>query len=395
MLPATLLDVELRGGRLVPRFLGAADGPWLRELLDVHLGFVGRRFEDLDERLAMPLCLAVSPSRRRVAEHVLRRLLRERATSAVPPPVARAAVFRKACISAAPRDEILLGVAASLAIAPAALEHALFADLPGERLVAEPEQPLSPEELALRINLALAQSLLQRSSRIRIELEGNARAVVHHARVRGLLVVVGPAEGANRGSDGAILDVSGPLSLFRHTLLYGRRLGDLLPQLAWCRRFRLEADCQLRGRSSTLVLATGDPIFPAPPPRRYDSKLEERFARDFRRLAPDWEILREPEPVRAGNALVFPDFALWHPRDPGRRFLVEIAGFWTTDYLRDKLARYRAAGLPNLVLCIDDQHGDVAAAAPEALPPAVRLVRFRRRVDAAAVLAAITNQEPG
>jgi hypothetical protein len=39
---------------------------------------------------------------------------------------------------------------------------------------------------------------------------------------------------------------------------------------------------------------------------------DERFARDFRRVALDWDVLCEPEPV--GHALIFPDFALHHRR---------------------------------------------------------------------------------
>ncbi len=51
-------------------------------------------------------------------------------------------------------------------------------------------------------------------------------------------------------------------------------------------------------------------------------QLEERFARDFRRKARDWEIVREPEPVVAGNALLFPDFVLRHRGNGGRRWLL-------------------------------------------------------------------------
>ena len=103
----------------------------------------------------------------------------------------------------------------------------------------------------------------------------------------------------------------------------------------------------------TLCLATGDPIFPAGEPRAYDSKIEERFARDFRRAARDWEIVREPEPVVAGDALLFPDFVLRHRCDEGERWLLEIVGFWTPSYLATKLERLREAGIPNLLLCND------------------------------------------
>jgi predicted nuclease of restriction endonuclease-like RecB superfamily len=68
----------------------------------------------------------------------------------------------------------------------------------------------------------------------------------------------------------------------------------------------LRAECVVEGRRLTLALGTGDRSFRrgAAPLRQ---PIEERFARDFRRVAPDWDVVREPE--RAGrNTLIFPDF---------------------------------------------------------------------------------------
>jgi hypothetical protein len=263
-------------------------------------------------------------------------------------------------------------------VSAGALQDSLFADLPGNQLIAAPAQPLSPGELALRANLALAQALLFRATSVRIEAEGNTRVLVRHSKLRGLICrVVERSATAD-----AMLELSGPFALFRHTRLYGRALGELVPLLAWCRRFRLRARCVVQGRPVTLQLGTGDPIFPADEPRRYDSHLEERFARDFRRLAPDWDVVREPEPVSVGSTLIFPDFALHHRRDAARRWLLEIVGFWTPDYVARKLALYRSARLSNLILCIDESRNCAAAD----LPSAGLVVRFRRRVDAAAVL---------
>ena len=172
------------------------------------------------------------------------------------------------------------------------------------------------------------------------------------------------------------------MALFRNTRLYGRALGELVPLLAWCPRFRLRADCFFHGRRLTLQLGTGDPIFPSSAPRRYDSLLEERFAREFRRLAPAWDVIREPEPVAATGTLIFPDFAVQHRSNPTRRWLLEIVGFWTPDYVKRKLALYRIARFSNLILCIDEDRNCAEAD----LPTGVSVVRYRRRLDAAAVL---------
>ncbi|OGK93935.1 MAG: hypothetical protein A2X51_12945 [Candidatus Rokubacteria bacterium GWC2_70_24] len=117
-------------------------------------------------------------------------------------------------------------------------------------------------------------------------------------------------------------------------------------------------------------------------PRQSDSLVEECFAREFRHLAPEWDVVREPEPIAADGRLIFPDLALQLRSDPARRWLPEIVGFWTPDYVARKLALSRSARLSNLILCIDGDRNWSEAD----LPPGALVVRFRRRVDAAAVL---------
>jgi predicted nuclease of restriction endonuclease-like RecB superfamily len=274
-------------------------------------------------------------------------------------------------------------VAASLGVTPEDLQESLFADLPGERIVAVPAQPLSVVELALRCNLAVVQEMLFRATVVRVEVEGNTRALVRHAKWRGLICTVADRSGGTSTS----MDISGPFALFRNTRLYGRALGELVPLLAWCPRFRLQAECVFQGRRLTLQLGAGDPIFPSGAPRRYDSLLEERFAREFRRLAPAWDVIREPEPIVAAGTLIFPDFALEHRTDPARRWLLEIAGFWTPDYVARKLALYRSARVPRLIFCIDENRNCAEAD----LPSGARVIRYRRRVDPSEVLRAIES----
>jgi uncharacterized protein len=373
---------RLLGGVVVPRLLVEADYPWLRVLLDERERFVGRAQREFDARLRDPLPVEGSSGKKHVALRILAQLGRSERRSPVPPRHARRRLFEEAALTPESRSSLLARVAGSFGVTPADLEDSLFADLPGERVLADLPVSLSPAELALRANLGLVQGLLGRATGVTLEVEGNARVLVRHAKLRGLLCTVSrPAPGV-----GAVLELSGPLALFRHTALYGRALGSLVPHLAWCQRFRLRARCLLEDRLADLQLATGDPLFPSAEPRRFDSRLEERFAQDFRRLAPDWDVLREPEPIPAGARLVFPDFALQHRVERSRRWLVELVGFWTPEYLRRKLALYREARVANLILCIAEDR----ACAEEELPAGAVIVRFRRRVDAAAVRRVVT-----
>jgi predicted nuclease of restriction endonuclease-like RecB superfamily len=377
---------SVRDGRVLPHWLAEQDQPWLRALIDEYERFVGRRRRELVERLREPLPRAAPPGKLALAARTLDGLYPSVKKPGLAPRQVRALVFAEA--TRAPpeetREAVLGRVSAGLHVAPGEVEEALLADLPGERRVGAPAKPVSPVELALRSNLALVQGLVRRASRVRIELEGSARAIVRHAKLRGLLGVVRPRP---RAQDAA-LELSGPIALFRRTLLYGRALAELVPRLAWCQRFRLQAELELSGQRLLLELGTGDPFLPAGEPRRFDSRLEERFARDFARAAPAWDLVREPEPVEAEGTLIFPDFALQHRHEPARRWLLEILGFWTRDYVEQKLRRLRAAAIPRLILCVDEERN----VGESELPAGALVVPFRRAIDVARVVALV---EPG
>jgi len=223
---------------------------------------------------------------------------------------------------------------------------------------------------------------------------------VRHAQQLGLICVVSRAV-ANRAplpADGVVLEISGPFALFRKTDVYGRSLSSLLPRAARCQHFELEADCVLaRGAAvTTLHISPIDPIYPEREAPSYARRVEARFARDFEALATAWQLVREPEPLDADGSLIFPDFELVHREHPEQRWQLELVGFWTPQHLREKLGRLRAAKLERLILCVDDTR----RCSESDLPPEAHVLRYKGRVDAAAILAIIeaaenrANREP-
>jgi predicted nuclease of restriction endonuclease-like RecB superfamily len=368
-------------------YLTERDYTWLRALLDEHVRFEGRKRSELSARLQEPLPVSAPKAKLRVAARVLDSLTRDRTVSALPPPEARWRLFRAASGTHTPREAILSRVAAETDVSPAELEAALFADLRGERCVPPLPQEMSPSALALKSNLVLVSSLLRRAANVRIVAFGNARALVRHARLLGLICKV--ESNADQAS-GAVLDISGPLALFHHTEVYGRALASLIPRVAWCNHVELTAQCALGAGShlSSFVLRTGDPIAVGEELARHDSRVEERFDRDFRRAAPNWDLIREPRPIDVGGVLAFPDFELVHRHQPERRWLLEIVGFWTAEYLGEKLRRLRAAGLERLILCVDERR----QCHERELPEHAQLIRYRTKIDPKAVLAVIGGE---
>jgi len=66
-------------------------------------------------------------------------------------------------------------------------------------------------------------------------------------------------------------------------------------------------------------------------------------------------------------------------------------GFWTPDYVARKLASYRKARVPKLILCVDEARNCSEAD----VPPGALVVKFRRRADPQAVLRAIGAARQG
>jgi uncharacterized protein len=383
LLPADHVQLRFMGPEAVPVWLGEEDYPWLRALIGDFGRLEGRPYRELVSFLREPSRTPAPAGKRRMAMRTLQSLcMRDRSPLNVGALRDALAVEAQQARDAGrfDRSAVLAACAQRLGLSVAEVEEHWFADLPGERRLRLPETPPDPHSLAMRTNLALAQGVLRLASEVTLEIFGGARAVVRQVCLRRLLCTAQRVK-----PEGVRLNLSGPFSLFCHTTMYGRALASILPLLPWCERFELVAHCMLRGRAVNVWLHPGDPIAVGEPPRAYDSRLEERFAREFARANLDWDLVREPEPVEAGESLVFPDFAVIHRRDTTRRVLLEIVGFWTPEYLRDKIDRLRAMPHVPMILCID--RGLNCSA--DDLPAHARIVWFQKRIDPSAVLAAI------
>jgi predicted nuclease of restriction endonuclease-like RecB superfamily len=352
----------------------------LQSLLDERARFTGQRRAIWRTRTQQPLPVRAPPGKLRLALDVLDRVSKDRCAQAIAPRHVRATLFRAAANHG--KDAALAIAAGQLGLTPDAMQEALFADLADERVLMPLSAAIDVTQFALSCNELMIQQYMKLALQVTITVDGNVRAVVRHAKWSGLLCVVRGSTEENR----AVLEVSGPYSLFRHTRLYGRALASLVPRLARCNAYRLEADCMLRGGQelARLTLRSGDPISPARELPHFDSRVEERFVRDFSRLAREWDVIREPQPIVTTVSLFFPDFQL-RRRTTGECYWLEIVGYWTTEYLAKKLAQLEEARLERLILCVDEARccsGERFAA----LGP---VVWYKRWVDVRQVIARI------
>jgi len=377
LLPAHQLSLEQSEGYATPRYLTARDEVWLRAVLDVFDGFVGRTVAERDEHLSQ----RVRPIARehgiteRVIDGVTTVLLRKYKTgvvAVVEPTAARRIAFVESAANAQPdRDAALVRAAAHLSAGPLDVARSLFADRHAARVInAAPS--LSAADAVEAYNLALVQGLLLRSEVVTVHVREHVRAVVRFAKLTGLLCTYAIDEHGTR------LDVSGPLSVLRHTTKYGFALASFFPAVLATPGFRLQARCIVKGETLFVRIDASDRIARTHAlPKDADSKVERALARDVRRLDRGWQLSRETDAITVGQRVFFPDFTL---RKGGASVLVEVVGFYTPEYLRSKLETLRAANVRRMIVCIDE-----SLACDDGEVPGT-VIRFKRKIDAAALL---------
>jgi predicted nuclease of restriction endonuclease-like RecB superfamily len=153
----------------------------------------------------------------------------------------------------------------------------------------------------------------------------------------------------------AVLD--GPASLFSQTRKYGIRLANFLPALPLCDRWEMGAaiaDDGAASRTRTLALDHTDSLSSHySSGDEFDSDVERTLADKWERANTEWELVREDDVLDLGEEVMLPDFAVEHP--DGRRALLEIVGFWTPEYLDEKLSKIRDADVDNLVVAVSER----------------------------------------
>lgn len=333
MLTSDLLVTRMRQGKIEPVFapldrenLGLASS-----IIDVFQKHVGKTYGELLEEIE-----GLEDINYRFIRG-LAQILENRCVidkdAIIDPTSARRAVFEESggfISSEEERTEILDRVSRKLSIKSADLEKALWADQE-ENLVVKDFQAMSPENLLRQYNLSLAQTLLFKATGMEILIEDKYQEVFRRIKHLGLIYTI---------CDGKIY-LDGPISLFKLTEKYGSSFAKLLPTIVSSARWSLKASILKRtmqgkriydfnlDHTSRLFLGkeTGDRTV------TFDSSVEKDF---YQFSFNGWVVSREPEVLKAGKYAFIPDFSL--ERNDARIY-VEIIGFWTPEYLRNKIEK--------------------------------------------------------
>jgi predicted nuclease of restriction endonuclease-like RecB superfamily len=321
-----LLRVSRAGGGYQPRFTEVADGAVAARVLSTYEAHVDERRAALDD--------ALDDLERETEDFKLVRgfasLLDREATvetrAAVEPERARRASFAAAeaadgVVTEAERDAALAAVAERLDADPDAVDRSLFADRESEQVLVALDSRYDAGSLREQYDLSLAQTALFDAVAVGVR-SSDPKALVSAVKRLRLMYEI------RRTDDGREVVVTGPDALLR--------------TVAAADEWHLEADVDDRGTERTLRLSTGDVTVPGTEPvaePTFDSGVEADFYARFADLELDWTLVREPEPLAAGERVVIPDFAFAYDHADFRVFF-EIMGFWTPEYVEKKLARF-------------------------------------------------------
>jgi hypothetical protein len=162
------------------------------------------------------------------------------------------------------------------------------------------------------------------------------------------------------------IELTGPASVLRETRRYGVNFARFLPALICCSDWTMEAIMESRGlRNLRLHLSSRDGLKShLPPDDEFDSAVEAEFAAKWGEGDREgWLLRREAEIFHAGQKTFIPDFVMEHVT--GRRVLLEIVGFWTPEYLEQRVRTLQLfRGVP-IVLAIQEANAARIAQAVE------------------------------
>jgi hypothetical protein len=404
MLTGNLVRVRHARHRIVPYYIDAHDPNWLaaaERLLDLFRGRDGGTRGELEEDLAD----AFGDEHGQLVYRGLAKLLEDRCefevVSGQPPERLREVVFRAAAefrrLGAGPelptlhrpfdRDAILRQVSAELGLSPEEVDQGLFADLKSEQRLIR-FKDISAERLLQRYNVALAQAVLLRSTRVQVlirrEPPQRYRQLLRLVKFHRLICEV-----AKTGPDSYRLTLDGPLSLFSATQKYGLQLALFLPAVLLCRDFELTADLlwgpQKRPKTFELTPADGL-VSPASDTGTYVPPEMTMFVELFRKRVADWDIAEESEIFPLGEGFWVPDYRLTQ-RATGKEIYLEVLGFWRRSSAEAHLKRLREHAERPFLLAVSEALR-IDEAELEGLPAGVHRFRQMPLPDEVARLAA-------
>lgn len=251
------------------------------------------------------------------------------------------------------RQEVIERVAEGVGMTAAEVERWMYGDLQDAYLVKSFET-LEGSELIERYNLALAQAVLFRATRMRIWLRDpwaqRLRQMMRYLKFFRLIAAIRVV------GEEYCFEIDGPLSIFRFCQKYGLQMSSFLPALLLCEEWRMEADLQWEDKGEIAVFrldsATTSLRSHYPDKGAYVTEEEKYFRErwDTKKLG-GWSLEPTSQVMRLGSQEIgISDYTLRSPE--GKEIWLEVIGFWHRNSLLRRLNLLREYGPKHLLLAV-------------------------------------------
>lgn len=240
-------------------------------------------------------------------------------------------------------------IASELGESWASIEQRLFGDLIEFHRLEKFNDFASPAALISRYNVAQTQVALFDAQKMTVVATEDFKSILRYAKLARLMHTI------HREKTGVYrFDFDGPSSLLHSTHRYGVAMARFLPGLLSCRGWRLWAllkPARWQGHITLALSPNSGLSSPVAMGEEFDSNVEAAFAEKWGAEPRDgWTLEHETEIIHSGQKVFVPDFVFRH--SDGRQVLMEVIGFWTPEYLQQKLETLSAFREHSILLVV-------------------------------------------
>ena len=219
------------------------------------------------------------------------------------------------------------------------------------------------EELINAYNIALIQTLLLYTSRLRLEFAAprpeELRPLLRKMRFHRLL-----ATGTRLTPESTVVEIDGPFSILESSRKYALQLAMFFPAVLHMRRWKLQAEVEIPPRVLTLKLDDTSPLRARGRHSDYLPPEIAAFQNAFR--SGEWELSHDaPAFIPDADAPVIPDFSFRRRRD-GLIVHLELFHRWHRTGLTSRLASPEKLRRMHLLLGVDRSLSGALDSFPEA-----------------------------
>lgn len=255
------------------------------------------------------------------------------------------------------RLQVIEEAARELNCAPEAITDGLFADLPENQRLTHFERLTAPELLNL-YNLSQAQALLYRCVEMRLHVA--PQSAESYRELFGAIKayrLIHTIKGNTQA--GYEVNLDGPVSMFHRSQKYGIQMAVFLPALLLCKGWRMRAEIAPQSKSNR-----GKAFYELDSRQKQlrstyqnialtENFIGEKLLHDWQRFESEWRMELSSEMIDLGESAFIPDFVLRH--EDGRKFFLEILGFWTPEHLQKRLREFAHASVENFIIAAWDE----------------------------------------